>query len=140
MDENEIGKGWSFPPHFTKTESTQPGLSVYGVEMTSGQKEIESSLNVLFSTKLGQRLFRPDFGCDISDFQFKTMDNATIYRINKMIDNSLRQYETRITIKNLDVDYSSILEGKLKISLGYTINDEDSDDNLVYHYLFEDNI
>lgn len=129
--EDIIGTGWSFPPHFKK------GV---GVEMTSGTAEIEGSLSAIFSTRLGDRLFRPDFGCDLEEYQFMAMDTASITQLSRAIEKTVRKYEPRIDILNVDIDDEGFREGKLRIALKYTLKDSYAKDNMIYPFYYENTI
>lgn len=126
MNKEEIGKGWSFPPRFNRFTGS--------VEMVSGEREIQESLKILFSTKLGERLFRNDFGCSLSEFRFSPANANTIMLIKDRIANVIETYEHRIDLDNIAVDANDILEGKLVISLEYTIKENNTKSNLVYPY------
>ncbi len=133
--EDIIGKGWSFPPHFDKSDS---GIS--GVSMTSAEKEIEGSLNAIFSTGLGERLFRPDFGASVADYQFKPMDTAAVIKLRRMLETAVYKYEPRIDVHELSLDDSDLTEGILRIRLKYSLKDSCSKDNMIYPYYFENTI
>lgn len=124
-----IGKGWAFPPQFNRFDGN--------VEMVSDKTEIEQSLIILFSTKCKERLFHPDFGCDLREYQFAPVSSTTILQIQDMIKTSISQYESRITLNELIVNADNIMEGKLLIELTYTIKSTNSQYNMVYPYYFE---
>ena len=126
-----IGTGWSFPPHFHKG-----GF----VEMTSDTAEIEGSLAAIFSTRLGERLFRPDFGCSLEDYQFQAMDTATSNRIRRNIEQTVRKYEPRIDVMDLDLSGTDLREGKLKIALKYTLKDSYDRNNVIYPFYYENDL
>ena len=118
MDSN-TGIGWSFPPRFDHANG------VAGVRMTTGEAEINGSLEVLFSTRLGERLFRPDFGSDLGDFLFRPMDSDTALRIRTLVEGTIRKYERRITVLGIDVDGGDKAEGKIHIVIRYRIRNTD---------------
>ena len=122
-----IGKGWSFPPHFNKHSGE--------VDIVSDTDEIEQSLDVLFSTKLGDRLFHPDFGCDLQDFQFKSINTADELEMRRLIEYAVTEFEPRISIRELDIDFSDSKDGKLRVMLTYSIKDASGD--LEYPYIYE---
>ena len=126
-----LGKGWSFPPHFNKYSGE--------VDIVSDTDEIEQSLNVLFSTKLGDRMFYPDFGCDLQTFQLKSLTVADTLELKRMIENAVTQYEPRIVIRDLAVDFSDSRDGILRVSLEYSLRDT-SDSARVYPYIYENSI
>ena len=126
-----IGKGWSFPPHFNKYAGE--------VDIVSQTDEIEQSLAILFSTKLGDRLFRPDFGCDLQDFQFKNLTSADELEIKRMIDHAVTVFEPRIAIRDIGIDLSESQDGRLRVSLQYSIKDLPDSDR-VYPFIYENTL
>ena len=124
-----IGKGWSFPPSFNKAAQS--------VEMVSDEAEIEGSLAVLFSTQIGERLFRPTFGCNLDDYLFKSNSTVVVLRMKNMISQTIEEFEPRITLDSVDINMDEILEGKMTISLFYTINATNRKYNMVYPYYLE---
>ena len=124
-----IGEGWSFPPSFNKAAQS--------VEMVSDEAEIESSLAVLFSTQIGERLFRPTFGCNLDDYLFKNNSTVVILRMKNMISQTIEEFEPRITLDSVDINMDEIFEGKMAISLFYTINATNRKYNMVYPYYLE---
>lgn len=124
-----IGKGWSFPPSFNKAAQS--------VEMVSDEAEIESSLAVLFSTQIGERLFRPTFGCNLDDYLFKNNSTVVILRMKNMISQTIEEFEPRITLDSVDINMDEIFEGEMAISLFYTINATNRKYNMVYPYYLE---
>lgn len=129
MEENFIGKGWCFPPYFNRYDKS--------VETVTGKEEIEQSLKILFSTNVQERLFHPDFGCDLRRFQFSPNNRVTLLQIQQLVENTIRQYEPRIILNNVDINIDEIMDGKLVIYLSYTIRTTNSQYNMVYPYYFE---
>lgn len=135
-----IGKGWSFPPHFSKHKYMRDDYYAGGIDMVADQQEIEESLAVIFSTQLGERLFHNDFGCSLIDYQYAGNDNITLLRIKDMISRAVKKHEPRITLEQVEVNTDDIMEGRISISLIYTINATNSSYNMVYPYYFENGI
>lgn len=127
---DQIGRGWAFPPRFNKLSHT--------VETTTtDQEEVEQSLKILFSTHINERLFRPDYGCDLEKYKFHSMTNVNVARMKKALEEAITDYEPRITLDSLDIDTSLMNEGKFIVHLAYTINDTGSSYNMVYPFNFE---
>ena len=57
-----LGTGWAFPPTFDPVSGT--------VELVSGEKDINESLNILLSTSIGERVMQPKYGCNMQDYLF----------------------------------------------------------------------
>ena len=135
-----IGKGWSFPPHFSKYKYMRDDYYAGGVDMVADHQEIEESLSVLFSTQLEERLFHGDNGSSLIDYQFAGNDNITMIRIKDTITRAVKKHEPRIMLEKVDINTDDLLEGRLIISLSYTIKATNSRYNMVYPYYFENSI
>ena len=131
MDSN-TGTGWSFPPHFDHAEG------IAGVRMTTGEAEINGALAVLFTTRLGERLFRPYFGSNLSEYQFRPMDSGTAIRIKAVIEDTVRRFERRINVLGIDVNGSNAVEGRIRIVLHYSIrNNGGYGDGAVHSFIYD---
>jgi phage baseplate assembly protein W len=67
-DQSFLGRGWSFPPAFSRSGAE--------VEMVSGAEDIRQSLGILLSTRLGERLMQDEFGCDLQHVLFEEIDRG----------------------------------------------------------------
>ena len=102
--------------------------------MVSNELEIRQSLEILFSTTLGERLFRPDFGCELDSFIFGGTGSAVVKRIETMITGAIEKYETRISLSEVRVCTDELLDGKLKIDVSYVILESDTEDSMSFTY------
>ena len=66
-----LGQGWGFPPEFRRAGNT--------VALTRDEEDIEKSLQILLSTRPGERILVPDYGCNLDELLFKPL-NRTLYR------------------------------------------------------------
>ena len=127
---DHIGRGWTFPPRFNRYTQT--------VDMaTTAQEEIEQSLRVLFSTHENERLFHNDFGCSVEKYKFQSPNSVHVGRSRKTLEESIDEFETRITVEKLDVDTERLTEGILLVSVTYSINETTETHTMVYPYNFE---
>ena len=125
-DRSFLGAGWRFPPTFTRGGAE--------VELVSGADDIEQSLQILLSTRLGERVMRPDFGCDLQHVMFEEIDQGLLNTLNSLISDAILYHEPRITLDRLDVSESEREPGLLLISLDYTIRSTNSRFNMVYPF------
>ena len=125
-DPSFLGAGWSFPPAFTRGGAE--------VELVSGAADIQQSLEILFSTRLGERVMQPDFGCDLQYVMFEEIDQGLLNTLNRLISDAILYHEPRITLDRLDVSESEREPGLLLISLDYTIRSTNSRYNMVYPF------
>jgi uncharacterized protein len=124
-----LGTGWSFPPAFDH-ESGQVG-------MVSDLVDIEQSLDILLSTSLGERVMVPDYGCNLDDYMFESLNNSLIGLIKHHVENAILFYEPRIIAEKVDVttaDSFDLIEGRFTITVEYRIPETNSRYNYVYDY------
>lgn len=124
-----LGTGWSFPPTFN-FDSGQ-------VELVSDLDDIRESLNILLSTSLGERVMQPDYGCNLDDYMFESLNNSLIGLIKHHVENAILFYEPRIIAEKVDVtaaDSAELNEGKFTITVEYTIPETNSRYNYVFDY------
>jgi len=124
-----LGTGWSFPPTFDH-ESGQ-------VDLVSDVEDINQSLNILLSTSLGERVMQPDYGCNLNDYMFESLNNSLIGIIKHHVENAILFYEPRIVAENVDVtaaDSTDLIEGRFTITVEYVIPETNSRFNYVYDY------
>lgn len=121
-----LGRGWGFPPRF--------GPHGASVEMVSGAQDISQSLEILLSTQLGERAMRPDFGCDLREFQFEPVSQALVNELSAIVSNAITAYEPRIQLEAIDVSDDDAIHGLLNIRVDYTVRATNSRFNLVYPF------
>ena len=64
-----LGRGWSFPPEFNNESRA--------VKMLEDEEDIRSSLQILLSTRPGERIMVPGYGCNLDELLFSPL-NLTI--------------------------------------------------------------
>lgn len=123
-----IGRGWSFPPAFIKTGDGGE------VIMTEGKEDIDRSLEILLNTAFGERVMRPEYGCDLRRFLFDPVNaNMTAY-IRKIVEEAIFYFEPRIRPESVTVDTGNINEGQLVIRIVYIIKSTNSRSNYVFPF------
>lgn len=125
-----LGRGWAFPPSFHG--STAP------VSMISEEEDIEQSLHILLSTRMGERLMRPDYGVDLHSLVFHNMDLTARTQLKEAIKRAVLYYEPRITLNDVVFDVSEERSGVLRVCLEYTVRLTNTRGNLVYPYYYEE--
>ena len=129
-DPSFLGTGWSFPPAFT-----QGGAEV---EMVSGPEDIHQSLQVLFSTQLGERVMQDEFGCDMNNFLFERIDQGLRNTMHRVISDAILYHEPRIKLERLDISESDFQDGLLLISIDYAVRGTNSRYNRVYPFYLKE--
>jgi len=120
-----LGKGWSFPPEFDKQTST--------VKMLADEDDINSSLEILFSTTVGERIMQPKYGANLKNLLFDPIDTSLKAYIKDLIKTAILYFEARIKLDNISLE-AKPEEGMLFITLEYTIRSTNSRYNFVYPF------
>ncbi len=121
-----LGRGWSFPPTFDNTTHT--------VEMVSDEEDIQESLQILLSTRKGERIMLPDYGCNLDEMVFENMTTTFKTYLSEMIKNAILFYEARIDANSITIDDSGSTNGVILIIIDYTIRTTNSRFNFVFPY------
>lgn len=123
---NFLGTGWSFPPTFLK--------AVPGVEMTTGEPDIDRSLDILLGTALGERVMLPEYGCNMEDLLFEPIDTGLQTLLFDRVETAILYYEPRIEVESLEVDASRAIEGLILIKIVYRVRATNSRFNFVFPF------
>ncbi|WP_339921854.1 GPW/gp25 family protein [uncultured Cyclobacterium sp.] len=121
-----LGKGWSFPPTFDKDSEM--------VEMRSGLIDIQESLWILLSTRLGERVMQPKYGCQLDELQFENLNRTIITYISELIRTAILYHEPRIEVEKIEITEEELIAGKVLIKLSYLVRSTNSRMNMVYPY------
>jgi phage baseplate assembly protein W len=119
------GRGWAFP-----LRTTPSG----GIALVDGDTEIAEAVRLVLGTAKGERPMRPEFGCGIHDLVFAPADLALLARIEEEVRASLRRWEPRITVTQVDAVADADDSGTVWITVGYLVRDTDDPRNLVFPF------
>ncbi|RPI26068.1 MAG: hypothetical protein EHM61_12710 [Acidobacteria bacterium] len=120
-----LGKGWGFPPTFNR--------SAKGVEMDSDEEDIESSLRILLSTDVGERVMQPRYGCNLHPLLFEPLDASLQAYMKDLIETAILYFEPRIILDKVTLEPEPE-KGQIKINIGYTIAATNTRSNFVYPF------
>jgi uncharacterized protein len=126
MDRPFLGRGWSFPPNFN------PGLP--GVEMLEQEADIASSLEILLSTIPGERVMLPQYGCNLEELVFESLDTRMKTLMADKVESAILYHEPRIELEKVQLDDSRELEGVVLIEIVYRVRATNSRFNFVYPF------
>jgi len=125
IEDRFIGRGWSFPPAFDK--------NIAGVTMSTGIRDIEESLRIIFTTALNERIMNPLFGCALDSSVFEVMNTSRLSYLENLIRTAIIYHEPRIDADQVTVepDHNN---GILHIGIAYKVRGANSRFNFVYPY------
>jgi phage baseplate assembly protein W len=121
-----LGTGWAFPPRFDPAS----GRAV----MVSLADDVAESLRILMATTPGERVMQPTYGCGLKRLVFAHMDQSTLTEIRDAIEQAVLFHEVRITLDEVVLDTEHLHEGRLHISLHYTVRQTNTRHNVVFPF------
>lgn len=125
-----LGIGWAFPPVFDADSGT--------VAMVTEKEDIQQSLHILLSTALGERVMRPDFGCNLKVFQFEPMNSGFRAYMRDIVYKALILHEPRIRVEDVHIESDYQTDGKIAIIVEYSIRTTNARNNFVFDYYLKD--
>lgn len=102
--------------------------------LVSEEEDIKESLQIILSTKPGERVMIPDFGCDLKLLAFEPISSSLIFKIERIISKAVLNYEPRVVVDAVNVYEDDSREGIVYVELAYTILKTNSRTNMVYPY------
>ena len=126
MDRPFLGRGWSFPPNFNR------GLP--GVEMLEQEADIASSLEILLSTIPGERVMLPQYGCNLEELVFESLDTRMKTLMADKVESAILYHEPRIELEKVQLDDSREQEGVVLIEIVYRVKATNSRFNFVFPF------
>ena len=121
-----LGRGWGFPPEFSK--------STKSVLLTEEEEDIEKSLEILLSTRLGERIMVPEYGCNLDELLFKPLNLTLKTFVADLIKTAILYHESRIDVEKISIDQSTENDGILLITIDYLVRITNSRKNMVYPF------
>lgn len=121
-----LGRGWSFPPSFSRAGAA--------VDMLEEEADIASSLEILLTTAQGERTMLPEYGCNMEELVFESVDTRMKTLMADKIETAILYHEPRIELETVRLDASGQLEGRIVIEVVYHVKTTNSRFNFVFPY------
>jgi len=104
------------------------------VELTEQYDDIRRSLEILLSTRPGERVMQPKYGCHMEELLFESLDANTKTMVAERIRTAILYFEPRIEVTSLELDDSRQNEGVVMVRIEYKVSATNSRFNFVYPY------
>src|SRR5258705_503778 len=121
MPQETLGKGLQSPLRV----NDRGGLAIVQYE-----EKVRQSIITILSTVKGERVMRPEFGCDLHAYVFATVDATTLTLIKSAVREALVRWEPRIEVNDVSVTTEGLRENQLRIAMTYTIRATNFSTNL----------
>jgi len=103
-----------------------------GVAMVDEQASVRQSILLLLSTIPGERVMRPDYGCELHRLVFSPNDNTTSGLAIHYVRQALDRWEPRAQIVRVDAEPNPSSPDRLDISLSYRLRRTQITDELAF--------
>src|SRR5437899_13050706 len=118
-----LGVGWAFPV----------GLDARGrFGLARQERDIEQAICMILLTPKGQRVMRPEFGCQIHDLIFAPNDATTAGLAAYYVEEALGMWEPRIRVQEVTAVADSKHPGRLPGGVRYETNEANDSRTAVY--------
>ena len=107
-----LGSGWAFPV----------GVDARGrIALARRERDVEEAIRMILLTPKGQRVMRPEFGCQIHDLIFAPNDATTAGLAAYYVEEALGMWEPRIRVLDVDATTDPGDASRMLIEIRYEI-------------------
>ena len=125
-----LGRGWAFPPAFSKAALT--------VALVEDEEDIRQSLYILLHTSRGERVMVPTYGCDLWQYVFRTVTTSLLTELRDVVRDAIETWEQRIDLLGVKVTASPDWAGRVDIDISYRVRRTNAAGNLVFPFYLAD--
>jgi len=104
------------------------------IALSSGEENIQDSIRIIIGTAKGERVMRPEFGCEIHEHVFNNITGTTITLVESSVEEALIEWEPRIDVEDVNVRRDADVPSKLLIEIHYIVRSTNSEGNMVYPF------
>ena len=122
-----LGQGWSFP--------LRPSVQG-GMQLSREAEKVRQSIGIILGTRLGERVYRPNFGCRLSELTFAPLNNSTLFMIRMHVEEALEAWEPRIVLQEVRTEPDPIW-GIVSIIINYYLKTGPDLYSLVYPFYLQ---
>jgi len=117
-------RGWHFDfPDPVLASGAEAGvrLATDGVAMVEDDQAIRQAMFVLLSTSVGERVMRPEYGCNLNSLVFSPNDDTTAGLAMHYVRQALQRWEPRVEDIRVDAQRSADDEARLDLTVEYRV-------------------
>ncbi|NER84748.1 MAG: GPW/gp25 family protein [Leptolyngbya sp. SIO1D8] len=122
-----LGQGFAFP--FRMSQQGRLALSTQ-------QQSVRESIWLILLTEPGERLYRPSFGCRLSELAFAPINAETLMLMRIWVQEALVQWEPRIEVDSV-LAQPQVAQGVVFITINYRLRKTNVRQNLVYPFYLQ---
>jgi len=103
-----------------------------GIEMVEDRYSVRQAVLLLLSTRPGERVMRPDYGCELHKLVFSPNDETTAGLAMHYVQQAISRWEPRVVIERLDANRDEEYPERLNILLEYRLSSSKLRDGLIF--------
>ncbi len=120
-----LGTGWAFPVR----------IDAHGrIALAHQERDIEEAIHIILLTPKGQRVMRPEFGCQIHELIFAPNDATTAGLAAHYVEEALGMWEPRIRVMEVIAAPDRESPGRLLVTIRYEIKATHDKRSLVFPF------
>lgn len=115
---------FSFPPRDGRGAAPEAGLALSargGIDLVTEADAVRQAILLLLSTRPGERVMRPDYGCHLFRLAFAPNDDTTAGLAIHYVRVALARWEPRIAVLHIDATRNARDASRLDIHLQYRL-------------------
>lgn len=120
-----LGRGLSFPLRLNDRDR---------LTMVGDDADIRQAIRIIIFTVPGERVMRPDFGCEIHSLMFAPMNQQTFILAERYVREALLRWEPRINVETINILPDNYDNGQMLIEIYYHHKGEYDRHNLVFPF------
>jgi phage baseplate assembly protein W len=126
IEYNDYAIGITLPIQIKNTAFNQSFTSI---------EQIKSNLINLLSTRKGERILQPNFGCDLHSILFNNITDTLETDIEGTIDEAIEQWLPMVTVEEVLVDRSdmNIDRNYVGVSIKFSVSDFSSSEVITFN-------
>jgi phage baseplate assembly protein W len=132
MTEGFYGRGLDFPLQLAGPTTDQ----TRGLAESGGEARLAESIRIILGTQYGERLMRPQFGCNLKSLVFAPNDSATANLARYYVTEGLTRWEPRIEVLDVAVA-NDVVGAQLSIEINYRVRVTGDVHSLVFPFPVE---
>jgi phage baseplate assembly protein W len=102
--------------------------------LVEGDDDVRQAIFIILNTIPGERVMRPEFGCQIHELIFAPANEETSAVAERYVTEALNRWEPRINLKRVTATPSQGDRGEILIEIVYALKQQRDVRSLVYPF------
>ncbi len=106
------------------------------LDLSPEEQNIRESIYIILLTQWGERVYRPNFGCRLSELAFAPINSQTLILMRINVEEALELWEPRILVDEVITD-PNLSQGRVDITIKYSLQTTFDKRNLVFPFYLQ---